>query len=56
MGFNSGFKELRCLRTGCREDYLDLYEGSNKRLRNVKFRNFYSPLHIIRMMKSTRKK
>jgi hypothetical protein len=33
------------LRTGCWEDYLDLYEGSNKRLSKVKFRNFF--LHYI---------
>lgn len=48
--------DLTCLRTGYWEDYLDLYGGSNKRLRNVKFRNLYSPLHIIRVIKPTKKK
>jgi hypothetical protein len=48
----------RCLRTGCSEEYLDLKRkevtGRWRKLNNEDLHKLYSPLNIIRVIRSRR--
>jgi hypothetical protein len=47
-------RNWRCLRTGCRGEYVDLVVGGWRRLHNEELHNLYASPNAIRVIKSRR--